>query len=433
LEPNPIKLKLERIKLFLKLIGDPQEKVKYKVHIAGTNGKGSTLSFLENLLLEETSLKIGKYTSPHLVSVRERFQISKKKEKTNISFRKLKELFRRFSDPDFDYCKNFRNLSVFEKLTVISFAYFFEEKVDLILLETGLGGRLDATNVIKKVDLCLFTNISLDHVEYLGQEKKQIAFEKAGILKPEGSWISTVEYPENLIIKKLAQAKNAQEVKLKELEQFKLNSREFISIGLYQKRNAQLALNAFDFLIKKVLDQKYLKNPSNNYSPDFIKIKQRIWPGRFQDITKYFSLGETKKIILDGAHNQDSAKKLRESLDQKFTQKNNKELFLIGFSRKDYLKQNAILSELIKINQSEIIVTELNYSKKIFAKELLATKFNVLYLPKFEQAFQEFKSKVKVLKFSSGVITGSLYLVGKVLSSFVNQKLAPFEFSEEPG
>ena len=139
--PDPeINLSLIKIKTFLDLLGKPQNKIKLVVHIAGTNGKGSTLAFLE-VLLKQNNLKIGKYTSPHLISVQERFQINNQ----TISAENFEKIWLKT-------CKEegFAELTYFEQLTVIAFQYFATEEVDVLLLETGLGGRLDATNLIEK-------------------------------------------------------------------------------------------------------------------------------------------------------------------------------------------------------------------------------------------------------------------------------------------
>ena len=432
MEPKLIDLKLLRIKSFLQEIGNPQEQIKYRVHIAGTNGKGSTLAFLEALLLENTYLKIGKYTSPHLLSIQERFQLSQDKKTTEqISFTKLKSFFRKFS-----FFESFRLLSPFEKLTAIAFAYFSEVGVELILLETGLGGRLDATNVFEQVDLCLFTNISLEHTEYLGETKEQIALEKGGILKFASPWLSTLEPPENLVLKQLAQEKNAPEISLKE---FDLTTKKLDLRGDHQRKNAQLAINALYFLCENKFKQKELKNFSKkpSYQSVFLEKKSKearkvIWAARFEDITsrffketelKIFAEASDLKIILDGAHNHDSAKQLAQTIEQEFF--DYQQFFLIGFSREDELKQKNILRELIKDNSNfaDLILTELGLHHRKLSEHLLfsSAQYSNNYLPKFEEALGEFKSRIlfysrEKKKKSVGIITGSLYLAGKVLS-----------------
>ena len=237
--PDPeINLSLIKIKTFLDLLGKPQNKIKLVVHIAGTNGKGSTLAFLE-VLLKQNNLKIGKYTSPHLISVQERFQINNQ----TISAENFEKIWLKT-------CKEegFAELTYFEQLTVIAFQYFATEEVDVLLLETGLGGRLDATNLIEKPALCLITNIDFDHCEYLGNTLAKIATEKAGILKAERPYLSTVsqdglsEIIEQIGIEKKAIKLNLRPQildKIKNLEHLLLNQKKKLFrkiIQTYKKR-----------------------------------------------------------------------------------------------------------------------------------------------------------------------------------------------------
>ena len=162
-----IDLGLDRIKAALKELGNPQDDLKF-IHVAGTNGKGSTCAMLESIL-REAGYKTGLYTSPHIYEYTERIKVNG----VEIS----KEDFARL------YPKTEIHLTEFEILTIIAFRYFKEQNVEIVILETGMGGRLDATNVIKENLCSIITQIDLDHTDRLGKTKDEIAFEKAGIIK----------------------------------------------------------------------------------------------------------------------------------------------------------------------------------------------------------------------------------------------------------
>lgn len=169
-----INLGLDRISAVLGLLGNPQDKLKC-IHVAGTNGKGSVCAIIA-AILSKAGIKTGLYTSPHIFEYTERIQIN--------GFNISKEDFAKYL---FEICeiadKNNIHLTEFEILTAVMFKYFADNDVDVVVLETGLGGRFDATNVIKSNLCSIITHIDLDHTERLGNTKSKIAFEKAGIIK----------------------------------------------------------------------------------------------------------------------------------------------------------------------------------------------------------------------------------------------------------
>ena len=182
-----MKLGLDTMRGLARALGDPQEKLRF-IHLAGTNGKGSTAAFCESCL-RAAGFRVGLYTSPHLVSVRERIQI----DRTSISeadFAEGMSVVQRAVEqhPDLE-------VTFFELTTALALWYFGREKVDWVVWETGLGGRLDATNIVTP-EVCIITNIGLDHQQYLGQTLAEIAAEKAGIIKPGVPVVSAVESAE---------------------------------------------------------------------------------------------------------------------------------------------------------------------------------------------------------------------------------------------
>ncbi|HRT37822.1 MAG TPA: Mur ligase family protein, partial [Caldisericia bacterium] len=180
-EKRKIKPGLERIERILQNLDNPHKDKKI-IHIAGTKGKGSTSTFISNLLISH-KFKVGLYTSPHLQSFRERISINKKLIESKYfgeMVYRIKEIYEKDA-----YFNTIGEPSMFEILTSLAFKYFDDKKVDFIILETGLGGRFDATNIISDPIVTVITKIDYDHMDILGNTLKEIAFEKAGIIKKE--------------------------------------------------------------------------------------------------------------------------------------------------------------------------------------------------------------------------------------------------------
>src|SRR5450631_2879597 len=184
------------------LAGNPQEKLRF-IHVAGTNGKGSTCAMLESIY-RAADLRVGLFTSPHLVSFRERIQVNRQL----ISEIELVQLVEEIQ-PLLKQFPADNHLTLFEVVTVMALKFFAEQKCDLVIWETGLGGRLDATNIVTPL-ASVITNIALDHEQWLGDTLEKIAFEKAGIIKPGISVVTATDEPEALaVIEKAAREKNA--------------------------------------------------------------------------------------------------------------------------------------------------------------------------------------------------------------------------------
>ena len=285
LQESTIKPGLERIIQACELLGHPERAFK-SVHIAGTNGKGSTAAFLE-ALLRESGYRVGLYTSPHLVDLRERIQINGEL----IPEKRILDLVERYRLPE---SLGDISLSYFEYLTLIAFLYFAEEKVDVAILETGLGGRWDATNVVQP-ELSVLTPIAIDHTTYLGDNLESIAMEKCGIIKTDVPVVVAKQLDDVMtVIKKDAREKGVQIISPKDVEE-----PESVS-GTFLGENAVLAMTAAD-----VLNQLGFN----------IQIKKEVldgvgWPGRLQ-----FIPGEPP-ILLDGAHNPAAVGRLVDWLKQ---------------------------------------------------------------------------------------------------------------------
>ncbi len=322
---------LDRIRQLLKELGDPQESLRF-VHIAGTNGKGSTLAFTSTIL-QEAGYRVGRYISPAVYEYREKIQVNGRP----ISVRGLCDAMERVREA----CEKMADTplgrpSVFEAETALSFLYFAEKKCQVVVLETGMGGLEDATNVIPAPAVTVLAHISMDHMDYLGHTLKAIAEQKAGIIKAGSIVVTTAQEPEAMeVIRKTCQEKGcrlrvadpAEAAGLKyglEQTRFDYGERKRLTIhlaGAYQPANAILALEA----------AKACGDAGLPVSEEAIRkgLEKTLWPGRFQ------VLGTRPYFIADGAHNEDAALQLAKSLDFYFT--NKKIIYIMGVLKdKDY-------------------------------------------------------------------------------------------------
>lgn len=265
---------------FSDYLGNPQNKFK-TVHVAGTNGKGSTSHMLASIL-QEAGYKVGLYTSPHLIDFRERIKINGKEIPENDVVN--------FIDSNKNYLKK-HNLSFFEMTVGMAFSYFSKENVDIAIIEVGLGGRLDSTNIIKPI-LSVITNIGLDHTNMLGNTLEEIAAEKAGIIKP-CTPVIIGEYQEETypVFQKIAKT-NSSKILLASSETISL---ETDLKGDYQEKNTKTA-----FLAIKELQSLGIKISSENIKQGLLSVISNTGlQGRWQQIHAH------PKVICDTAHNKE--------------------------------------------------------------------------------------------------------------------------------
>lgn len=388
---STIKLGLERIKSCLNFLGNPQKNFK-SVLIGGTNGKGSVTYYLSNLACRFTPYKIGRYTSPHLISWSERFVINEKV----VSFALLEEVTREIVEK----IKQFESrgevtspLTEFEIYTIIAFCLFAKEKVDIAFLEVGMGGRLDATNVLSGGDvLCsIITNVSFDHMEHLGETIEKIAFEKAGIIKENNYVITSCEGDASGVVENIAKKLNCNLISVNVKNCF-----------FYQDKNIKLAVKAWEIVNK---DKSFcLSKDAESF------LRSLKFPGRFHYLKE-------KNILLDSAHNPAGAFELRKLLDEKF--KNKKIIYIIGILDKDY---DAFIKNLIPQN-SYVICTEPK-SQRATKKEFLSK--SVLSNGSLTAISVDLKSAIiqaRKINHDVVVITGSTYLVGEALDLLRTNKI----------
>jgi dihydrofolate synthase / folylpolyglutamate synthase len=293
------------------LAGNPQERLRF-IHVAGTNGKGSTCAMLEGIY-RAAGLRVGLFTSPHLVSFRERIQVNRQLVSETEVVRLVEELQPLFKQFPADHHPTF-----FEVVTVMALKFFAEQKCDLVIWETGLGGRLDATNIVTPL-ASVITNIALDHQQWLGDTLAQIAAEKAGIIKPEIPVVTTTAEPEALaVIEKTARENHAPLVNVNSREGRRAavsnqnrpgsptrhpSQMEHLPLpGDHQKTNAALALATVEIL------QNPIPVSETQIHAGLASVN---WPGRLQLIEK----PNGQKILLDGAHNVAGANVLRAALE----------------------------------------------------------------------------------------------------------------------
>lgn len=385
---------LRRVEELLFRLGNPHLAAK-SVHIAGTKGKGSVAAMVAAVLMA-SDYTTGLYTSPHLNDLRERIRVNGEL----ITEEELIALVERLK-PEVEAVNEkatYGQLTTFELLTAVSFAYFKLKGVDFQVVEVGLGGRLDATNVIQP-EVCIITSISLDHTDVLGSSLTEIAGEKAGIIKP-GSIVVMSPQPDEVaqVIEKTCLNCDAKLVRVgndvvwqslgfdaeRQLLQVKgrLDSYELSIplLGGYQMGNAATAVAALEVLAEKGF----------NISRDSIisGLAKVSWPGRFQ------ILSHRPLLVVDGAHNPDSARKLKQSLVQYFAF--DRAILVIGVSSdKDVA---GIISELVPVFD-KVIVTRSRHPRAISIEQLIA-------------AFRQYGVEVQAIEAVSEALSLALSMAG---------------------
>ena len=350
LHPKNIDFKLERIKsVYNKLnIRNIAEKV---IIIAGTNGKGSTVAILESIL-HESSHSVGAFTSPHIISYNERIRLNKQEVDTSELIDTFKII---------DEARDDTTLTYFEFATLTAFYLFSKKNLDYAILEVGLGGRLDATNIIDS-DLSIITSIGIDHTEFLGTTIDSIAMEKAGVMRPFMPCIYAGKNPPSAIFRYANKIKsrlmfNENDFNIKRDKESWLwsNSNKKIRlpllplVGDFQYDHAGAAINAINILNPKILDDK--KCMDNG-------IKNISLLGRYQILSR------KPEIILDVAHNEDSAQKLQENLKR---DPNQHTIAIIGILKdKDVY---SLIKPMINIVDSWYCVT-IDNSRGMNAREI---------------------------------------------------------------
>ena len=394
-----IKLGLENIANFLEFMGNPQISLKV-FHLAGSNGKGSTASFLASILME-SGAAVGLYTSPHFIKFNERIRI-------NGNFIPDAYVAKFISDYS-DYIDKFR-LTFFEVTTAIAFKYFHDEKVDYAVIETGLGGRLDATNVLNPLAV-IITSISLEHTEILGNSIEKIAKEKAAIIKKGIKvFIGKLNKEAVAVIENVCSATESKLYKIEDYINEKENSLELYTEevelddwtmplkGYYQKYNAALAALA----VSKVLlsdNPRVLSRGITNV------IKNTGLQGRFEYYSRH------PDIIFDSAHNPEGINNFLLEFKRDIY-KYKKKFLLFGV-----MKDKSVQSMLVQLRDyfDVVYVTEINYDRCCKMNDLvkIAGEINLTVIPE-PNPVEFVKDFTKREHDDCLVVIGSMYLLGEI-------------------
>lgn len=400
-----IKPGLMRMEWMLARLANPENKNKW-VHIAGTNGKGSTLTFLRNIL-EQSGYRVGTFTSPYIETFNERISVNGTPiddEKIVVLCNRIKPLADEIAQTEMGHP------SEFEIITVMMFLYFAEyDNIDIGLIEVGLGGRLDSTNVIIPL-VSVVTTIGMDHMEFLGNSLESIAMEKAGIFKKHIPIVSGVIQPEIRVL--YEEKANECESRLYQLDThfsmqkqvegvftYRTENQEIIDIGVGLMGDHQLCNAAVAVRTAELLKEQQFVITDENIKKG---LKIAKWPGRMEQIH------DNPIIFLDGAHNLEGMKVLVHSA-KKFKGVRIKVLFT-AMKDKEFTEMISLLNG---IDDVQIYLTTFDYPRALAKSEIkqIATANNIM-------AVENWGNKLNNWIASGGeeviLITGSLYFISEV-------------------
>lgn len=393
------KFGLERMRAFADALGNPEQAYPI-IHVAGTNGKGSTCALLERVY-REAGYKTGMFTSPHLTYIGERMQVAG----VSVDPVRLAQLVARHSAivERIASEEGGERPTYFEFMTGMAFSYFREDAVDIAIIEVGLGGRLDSTNVLKP-SISVITSISKDHCEQLGDTIEAIAREKAGIIKHHCP-VVIGELPEaaEAVIRSIALERDAPVYSIRE----RFRGGAYPRVGLkasYQRKNAAVAQ-----LVTEVLNVSFPVTEDERSRA----FRSAFWPGRWQEIV--LSGGPT--LILESAHNEEGAQMLAESLDEWKSQSEGLGLTVI-FGSLGVDRAKSLLDVIVRYAQ-KLILVEPDQPRALSVETLRLLVPSVfsgdVIEGKLEHLFGQGSDGLKGEVGDVFLATGSIYLVGEIL------------------
>ena len=414
LQKYGIKFGLSKTKNIMKALGNPHKGQKY-IHVAGTNGKGSVSAMLESILMK-AGMKVGFYSSPHLVRFTERFRINGK-EITRADTVDLVNELRGVIDPS-------EPPTFFEATTAMSLSYFASENADISIMEVGMGGRLDATNIIKPL-ISVITNISLEHQDFLGNRLIDIAEEKAGIIKRGVDLVTGASQPSVVnLLRETCEERKAAFHRLGRDFRYRSKGPEISYFGMqrdlrgirpglrgrYQSRNTALALAVIEILAINGyrISERDIRDG----------LEDTVWPGRLQIMSR------DPLVILDGAHNPGAARELADSIAGGFSY--DRLIAVMGIMADKDIKN---IIRLISQTADYIICTKPEYYRAADPGRIMK---EVTGLGKQGEAVRSLAGAIKKAKAMASsrdliLITGSLFTVGEALTI-----LDPIRYSTDP-
>ncbi|HEY6402051.1 MAG TPA: folylpolyglutamate synthase/dihydrofolate synthase family protein [Blastocatellia bacterium] len=419
-ETLAMKLGLESVRALARALGDPQRKFP-AVHIAGTNGKGSTAAMTASIL-RAAGLRAGLYTSPHLVSITERIRIGSD-EITPEDFARLGAVVRAAGERLAAERALPAPPTFFEQMTMIAYLYFAERKVDLAVLEVGLGGRLDATNICEPV-VTAITRVGFDHQKYLGDTLESIAGEKAGIVKPGVPVVVAPQSPEamNAIAARCEEMNAPMILTLAPFDietargdenigryrfRYRVSSDEYVlQLGLrgrHQITNAVAAIH--------IAEQLRVAGFNIPHAAIVEGLNKAEWPGRLEMIRPSSSQAPPRPLLLDGAHNVDGARALRDFLDEHF---HSTPITILFGAMAD--KAISEMSDILFPAANQVIITRVADSRAAEPSAIAeAAHRDVIRMENTGEALNE---ALRVTP-PAGliVVCGSLFLVGEIRQS----------------
>lgn len=410
-------LGLESIRELMRELEEVQNELSV-IHVAGTNGKGSVCAMLESVLTE-AGYQVGKYTSPAVFQPEECYRINEK----NISKQEFAEVISRVKAAcDRMIERGLAQPTVFEVETAAAFLYFYQKNCDIVILETGMGGATDATNIIRKSLVSVLTSVSRDHMGFLGETLEEIAKVKAGIIKKEGNVVAGAVTDEvREVVDEVCRECKASVVytDIRQVENVRITDRRLCFhhaqlgeiklklMGKYQVQNALCAIEVIQQLVK----QGY------HISAEQLKqgLEQTEWEGRFS------CLCQEPLFIMDGAHNEAAAQELRETLEMGFTKC--KIIYIIGvLADKEHEKMLRCMLPL-----AEKVFTITPHNPRAMAGEELAKEArkyhrDVTFVPKIEEAVE---LALEAAKKEKGMVLafGSLSYLGEVKNALKGDKI----------
>lgn len=403
------KQSLETMKYFMKQLGNPQEKQKF-IHIAGTNGKGSCTEMMTNILLK-FGYKVGKFISPHLIEYNERISVNN----INISNEEMEKIIEEIDPLIMEYGKE--NVTLFELETIMAIIYFYRKKCDIAVMEVGLGGMYDCTNIVYP-EISIINSIGYDHMQLLGNSIEEIASQKAGIIKKNSKtvYICQENEADNVIINKCKEENNKLYlIKKEDVKNYSYNN-EFQEFDYKDYKNVKVKLKGKSQIYNAIICLEAVNILKDKYKLPEEKVREGlesvIHKGRFE------TLCNKPTIIYDGGHNELAIKNFINSVSMYYEE--NKKIYIISLLKsKDY---KTIIKLLVQENNGIYIFTTGNSKERYWDKEILKEEAirlgakNVISMNlegAMKNVYEEYKD-------CTNFVIGSFYIYGDVINYIKN-------------